>query len=269
MAGKSKSVQRKCLQIAGAIFRTAVANNIIMKSPMSQDDTPAEAPEEKDVKPLTQEQSRTLLQALEGTRAYLFCLMALTLGLRRGELLGLMWDDIDTKTGFLTVQHNKTFLPNENDGPVTTLLKSDASHRRIPVPTFLLTLLEEERSKSQSSFVFSMKSGDSLTKSSFRRMWSAVEVRSVREGRELGDTVSGGRNGPITVLIDFDCHPHQLRHTCITQWVESGMPFKRAQYLAGHSTPTMTLKVYAAYRHRSQEAEAVQDVNAASAYLLS
>lgn len=269
MRGLSVSVQRKCIQIADGVFRTAVANNILMKSPMSQDDKPIETEKEKDVKPLTQEQSKVLLRALEGTRAHLFCLLALTLGLRRGELLGLMWSDIDFSTGFLTVTHNKTFLANANDAPVTEMLKSDAAHRRIPVPASVLEVLRQEQAGSNSPYVFSMQDGSSLTKSSFRRMWAAVEVRTADKDRALGSTVPGGRNGPIEVLIDFECHPHQLRHTCITQWVESGMPFKRAQYLAGHSTPNMTLRVYADYRHRSQEEEAARDMAAASAYLLS
>ena len=42
-------------------------------------------------------------------------------------------------------------------------------------------------------------------------------------------------------------HPHLLRHTCITRWVESGLDVKEVQYLAGHATPDMTMRVYAHY----------------------
>ena len=263
----SQSVQKKCWQILRAIMRTAADNGIILKSPTRDDDKPAgEAP--KEVEPLSCEQAKALLNALKGTRAYTFCFIALSTGLRRGEILGLMWDDVDLEKGILTVRHNKVFPANENDAPVTTLLKTEAAHRRIPMPTTLRTFLEQERSRSSSPYVLSMENGSSLTKSSFRRMWSAIEVRTAREDRPLGSTVSGGREGPIKVSLDFQCHPHQLRHTCITQWVESGMKVKQAQYLAGHSTLEMTLRVYSHYRQKTQEPEIASMVNDATAYLV-
>lgn len=263
----SQSVQKKCWQILGAILRTAADNGIIMKSPVQQDDRPeGEAP--KEVEPLSCEQARALLKAVRGTRAYTFCFIALSTGLRRGEILGLMWEDIDLKTGILTVRHNKVFPANKNDAPVTTLLKTEAAHRRIPMPTSLRTFLEQERARSSSPYVLSMENGNSLTKSSFRRLWSAVEVRTVRDGRPLGTMVPGGREGPIKVSLDFPCHPHQLRHTCITQWVESGMKVKQAQYLAGHSTLEMTLRVYSHYRQKTQEPEIATMVDGATAYLV-
>ena len=136
------------------------------------------------------------------------------------------------------------------------------------MPTTLRAFLEQERARSSSPYVLSMENGSSLTKSSFRRMWSAIEVRTASEGRPLGSTVSGGREGPIKVSLDFPCHPHQLRHTCITQWVESGMKVKQAQYLAGHSTLEMTLRVYSHYRQKTQEPEIASMVNDATAYLV-
>ena len=263
----SQSVQKKCWQILGAILRTAADNGIIMKSPVQQDDRPdGEAP--KEVEPLSCEQAKALLNAVKGTRAYTFCFIALSTGLRRGEILGLMWEDVDLKTGILTVRHNKVFPANENDAPVTTLLKTEAAHRRIPMPTSLRTFLEQERVRSSSPYVLSMENGNSLTKSSFRRLWSAVEVRTARGDRPLGTMVPGGREGPIKVSLDFQCHPHQLRHTCITQWVESGMKVKQAQYLAGHSTLEMTLRVYSHYRQRTQEPEIATMVDGATAYLV-
>lgn len=264
----SQSTQNKCWDILNGIFRTAADNGIMMKSPMRKEDKPCCAEPPKEVEPLSCEQARALLDATRGTRAYTFCFIALATGLRRGEILGLMWEDVDLKSGILTVRHNKAFTATENDAPVTTLLKTDASHRRIPLPDSLRSFLEWERKRSSSPYVLSMENGNSLTKSSFRRMWSAIEVRTAREGRPLGSMVSGGRGGPIEVSLDFPCHPHQLRHTCITQWVESGMKIKQVQYLAGHSTLEMTLRVYSHYRQKSQEPETAAMVNTATDYLV-
>ena len=89
----------------------------------------------------------------------------------------------------------------------------------------------------------------------------------VTKDRPLGSKVGGSKAGPVTVSLDFECHPHLLRHTCITQWVESGMEFKEVQYLAGHSTLEMTLRVYAHYRRKAKAAETAARVSAANAYL--
>lgn len=266
LSGLSKSVQNKCIQILASVFRTASDNGIILKSPVTreirpQSDTP------KTVEPLTREQAKALLEATRDCKVYGFCLIALTTGLRRGEILGLMWEDIDLVSGTLTVRHNKVFPANANDAPVTTLLKTEASARTISLPWVLRAWLEQERHRSDSPYVLSMENGGSLTKSAFRRMWSAIDVRTAREGRELGSSVGGGKGGPIRVTLDFKCHPHQLRHTCITQWVESGMKIKQVQYLAGHSTLEMTLRVYTHYRRKSQEDEVARAMNDATAYL--
>ncbi|MDY5509477.1 tyrosine-type recombinase/integrase [Dysosmobacter sp.] len=266
IAGMSKSVQGKCVQILNSIFRTAADNGVILKSPVTQEARP-QGENPKTVEPLTQEQAKALLDAVRDCKVYGFCLIALTTGLRRGEILGLMWEDIDLTRGKLTVRHNKTFPANANDAPVTTLLKTEAANRTITLPWMLRAWLEQERHRSASPYVLSMENGQSLTKSAFRRMWSAIEVRTVQEGRPLGTAVGGSKTGPVKVTLDFKCHPHQLRHTCITQWVESGMKIKQVQYLAGHKTLDMTLRVYTHYRRQSQEDEVAQAVNDATAYL--
>lgn len=263
----SRSGQSKCFQIFTAIMRTAADNGLIYKSPVTKDDQVGGAITQE-AQPLTRDQARQLLNAVCGTRAYTFCYLALSTGLRRGEILGLMWSDIDFDAGRLTVQHNKTFPPNGNDAPVTTLLKTEAASRVIPLSPELLTYLRTEKAASTSPYVLSMANGQSLSKSSFRKLWSIVEARTVSETRPLGTPVSGSKSGSFTVSLDFECHPHLLRHTCITQWVEAGVDFKAVQYLAGHSTLEMTLRVYAHYRRQSREAEMASRVHSANAYLV-
>lgn len=104
-------------------------NGLILKSPIRKEDRPSEeAPEA--VEALSREQAKALLDAVKGLRVYTFCLIALTTGLRRGEILGLMWEDVDLDAGILTVRHNKSFLPNQNDAPVTTMLKTEAAQEK-------------------------------------------------------------------------------------------------------------------------------------------
>lgn len=262
----SYSVQAKCLQTVKAIFRTAEDNGLILKSPVRSSDKAGGAkPKEKEA--LTNEQANQLLEAVKGTRAYLFCLLALTTGMRRSEILGLMWEDVDLDAGYITVTHSKTFTPKKSDCEVVALLKSDAARRRLPIPLPLRVELERESMNTKSPFVLSMQNGKSLSKCSYGALWKIITDRTAGEGRPLGSVHHSNNGGGYTVSLDFSCHPHLLRHTFITQCFEAGMDIKQIQYLAGHSTPDMTLSVYTHYRQRSREQETAGMVSAATAYL--
>ena len=252
LSGKSKSLQDKCIRIVKNIFDSAVDNGMIPRSPVSRSDraTAENSPEEE---PLTDEQALALLNAVDGTRAYIFCLLALSTGMRRGEILGLMWEDIDFKANVIRVTHNKAFILNKLDAPVTALPKTDAGRRVLPMGSPLKERLLLEKAKSRSPFVVSMLNGKSLTKSAFRALWLNVERRTAGSGsvpRLLGATY-----GDVKVTLDFKTHPHQLRHTYITKLFEEGLDLKQVQYLAGHSKPEMTLRVYTHYRQKQRAAE--------------
>lgn len=266
VSGFSYAVQSKCLQTVKAIFRTAEDNGLILKSPVRSSDKAGGAkPKEKEA--LTNEQAQRLLTAVKGTRAYLFCLLALTTGMRRSEILGLMWEDVDLDAGYITVTHSKTLSPKKSDCEVLALLKSDAAHRRLPIPLPLHLELEKELENTTSRFVLSMQNGESLSKCSYDALWRIVTDRTVGEGRPLGSERHSNNGGGYTVSLDFNCHPHLLRHTFITQCFEAGMDIKQIQYLAGHSTPDMTLSVYTHYRQRAREQETADMVSNATSYL--
>lgn len=248
LSSYSRSVQSKALQILRSIFNAAVENHIIMHSPVSDTlDPGGEDPKEK--VPLTPDQSQRLLRAVEGTRAYVAVALMLGAGLRKEEAVGLMWEDIDLKTGVIHVRHAKAF--HRGKGEVSDQLKSDAAYRSLPTPGWLHQILCEEKQHSTSAFVLSMRNGESLTESSFKRLWGLIEARTTEDPSKLGLPVAA-RHPDVVYSLDFHVHPHLLRHTCITRWVEAGLDMKEVQYLAGHSTPDMTMRVYAHYDQRSR-----------------
>ena len=57
-----------------------------------------------EIRPLTQDQARALLASAKDDRFYALCVLALHCGLREGELLALMWDDVDLSAGKLSVR---------------------------------------------------------------------------------------------------------------------------------------------------------------------
>mgnify|MGYP001221517134 CR=1 FL=1 len=246
----SRSIQSKAYHTFVAIFRFAVDNRLIMSVPLLSTTKPGGAPaEEKE--PLTPEQSLKLLRATEGTRAHLFCAIALGAGLRREEILGLMWSDVDLDRGYLYVRHANPL--NKGSTGVTSELKTKAANRDIPIAPWLVEELRTARSASSSLYVMSSKLGGPVTPSSFKSMWHTVTMLTTDDPSLLGQPVDK-RHPQFTYQLDFYCHPHLLRHTCITRWVEAGLDIKEIQYLAGHATVEMTLRVYAHYQ-RSVRAE--------------
>lgn len=129
LSGQSKSLNDKAIQILRGIFNAAVDNNLIAKSPvLLRLRSGGIAAKEKAA--LTVEQSRQLLNAVFGTWAYLFCLIALQTGLRRGEICGLMWSDIDFDAQIIHVRHNAIFTSAQT--VVSSDLKTAAARRGYP-----------------------------------------------------------------------------------------------------------------------------------------
>lgn len=76
--------------------------------------------------------------------------------------------------------------------------------------------------------------------------------------KKLGDKV---RNHKAIVTIDFEVTPYTLRHTYITRLILGRVPLKRVQYLAGHSDPAVTIKIYTDLMGHQPE-DLADDINA-------
>ena len=234
----SHSTQVKALQYTRSICELAVENNMIKTNPCVQS-IKAKGEKAKEVVPLTDEQCKKLLAATKGTRVYVFILLTLYCGLRKGEALGLMWKDIDWKDRTLTVNRSIVYPADRRRGEVNEDCKSDAAHRTIPIVSELYNELSRLHKITNSMFVISMDSGRFLTDTAFDNMWGLVKRRSTST-----KTDKSVNKRPI----DFDVHPHQIRHTCATRWVRSGMDVNQVMYLMGHSTVNVTLEIYSHYQ---------------------
>lgn len=237
----SVSRQKKILSYAGKIFNMAIENDLIPKSPTLNKKPTAEKSEK--VKPLTDDQCRSLLAATKGTRVYPFIVVLLFCGLRKGEALGLMWKDIDFKNNMMSIERSIVYLNSNKKGEVNNLLKTDASRRKIPMSPEVVEVLKKEKQRTKSVYVFAMQDGNFLSESSFRSMWKLIDYRTIG-GPSTGDYVEK--------TLDFHVHPHQLRHTFCTRCLANGMTPKEVQYLMGHATADMTMNVYGDYLAQQQ-----------------
>ena len=180
-----------------------------------------------------------LLQRVKNDRAYTFLLIALQTGMRRGEIVGLQWSDIDFESRMIRVRHNAVLGRYETT--ISELMKTKAGRRDIPMSNEVEAWLCKQRGRSSSKFVLSLKNKKVMKLSAFRSMWKLIE-------RELPET-------HITA--------HILRHTYITRLFVAGLDVKEIQYLAGHSTMDMTLSVYTHYDRKNREQQAAEKVRRA------
>ena len=238
LSDKSNSVQSKVLINLRSIFNTAQENGLVAKSPVSNMLKPGgrKTPEKE---ALSAQESSLLLERVKNTRAKTFLLTALHTGMRRGEIVGLQWEDIDFEAKVIHIRHNAVIGRYETT--VSEDMKTKAGKRDVPLSEELELWLAARKKTSHSKYVIAMENHKPLSKSSYRSMWKLIE-------RELPDT-------HVTA--------HILRHTYITRLFEAGLDIKEIQYLAGHSTVDMTLRVYTHYDRLSRSAKTAEKVREA------
>lgn len=272
---KSAGLYSKINMLVKCIFYSAERNQLL-------DYNPAEGISAKGGKPakkkdaLTDEQAKQLLEATKGLPPYVFIMIGLYSGLRREEILALQWDcvHLDVSTPYISVR--RAWRTEHNRPVISTVLKTEAAKRDIPIPKCLVECLQEAKATSISDYVIADSKGHPLSYSQFQRVWQYVVVRSTKErayykyvnGQSIKYTVTptlGGhqKNNPkIVYSMDFEVTPHQLRHTYITNLLYAGVDPKTVQYLAGHENSKTTMDIYAKIKYNKPE-ELSEVVNAA------
>ena len=239
LVGKSNSLQTKVLTVMKLGFECAVDNGLLIRSPCEKLKAGGIVTKEK--VPLAPAQCNALEAATKETRAYLFILLELYAGLRREEICGLRWCDIDlaSQTPSLTVNNAVRF--ENNQGIFPSPLKTKASHRTIPLPTKLADALREAKTKSGSVFVVPARDGGCASLQTVRNLMRLVERRTIRP-----ENPAGQQRGPqVEQTLTFRVTPHILRHTYATRLCAAGeLDLKKIQYLLGHNDIKVTLGIY-------------------------
>jgi integrase len=185
------------------------------------------------MKAITEAQTAALLRGLQGTRYHAPILVAVTCGLRRGELLGLRWRDVDFGAKVLTVMQ---VVEQTKEGGVTlrSRPKTKKSRRPVAIPSFVVAALkvhkaeQNERKLEQGNtwkdndLVFPAPDGAPWSPSYFSRMFSYYANR-----------------------LGIECRLHDLRHSHATQLLGQGINAKVVSERLGHSTVAFTLNTYA------------------------
>jgi integrase len=188
--------------------------------------------ERREMHTLTAEQAQQLLVTAKGHRLEALLTLALTTGMRRGELLALQWKDIDWKNGSLQVRRSVNRYAGQ--GFKVSDPKTASGRRKIALPAVALDVLKEHRKQQleerlqagpqwkDRDLVFSNIYGDFLNPSHLGTDFHAL----LKKAR--------------LPLIRF----HDLRHTAASLLLLMKVNPKMVQELLGHSDIEMTLGIY-------------------------
>jgi integrase len=197
-------------------------------------------PVRKEITPLTGEQARSLLEAARGDRLEALYVLAVTTGMRQGELLGLRWEDVDLRCGILKV--NRSVYEGVASPP-----KTRAGRRTIRLSEPAVAALERHRvgaarrSERISGWVFASATGTPIGHQNLRnRSW-----RPLLERAGLPDSVRF----------------HDLRHTCATLLLARNVNPKIVSEMLGHASVGITLDTYSHLLPNMQQdaAKAMED----------
>ncbi|MDG5803258.1 site-specific integrase [Streptomyces ossamyceticus] len=191
-------------------------------------------------RPFTATEARQFLDAARSDRLHALYALALRTGLRKGELLGLHWEDLDLANGTASIRRS---LQRTRTGGLTHLpTKTLASERRIALPTDCIRSLKKHRQQQDkereiagsawrdSGLVFTTPTGRPLDPANltrrFRSFLSRAGLRRIRF--------------------------HDLRHSTATLLLEQGVDLVVIKELLGHAHIGVTAGVYAHVRLRLQ-----------------
>lgn len=139
--GYSEKTLLQIHRILHRAFKKAVGDSKLLKNPCDGVDSPS--PEEYEPTIYNEEQFAELLDKLEGHRMEALILIAGMCGLRRGELLGLCWEDIDFDNNTINVYKNR--VPTKEEGVIEKDPKSKKSKRMFTIPSVIMPALRRLR----------------------------------------------------------------------------------------------------------------------------
>ncbi len=147
--GLSAKTVRNIMQVISSAMDFAVAQKIIIGNPCKAVELPKV--EKKEMQTIPAEQLQAFLTEAKASGVYEMYYIELSTGLRRGELLGLKWPDIDWKNGIITVHRQ---IARVNGKIVESPLKTKNSYRRVSISPQAIEVLKQQKEKTDSEYVF-------------------------------------------------------------------------------------------------------------------
>ena len=228
--GLSPKTVRNIHQILSSALKLAQEQRIILTNPAEGCALPKT--EHREMKTLPVEQLQSFLREAKDSGVFALYYLELATGLRRGELLGLKWEDIDLEHGDLRVRRQ---IARINGQVVEAPLKTQNAYRTLPLAEDTISILKEQKKKVGSSpWVFPSATGGPISPDSVLHMLHRILKRA----------------GLPEVRF------HDLRHTFATLALQNGVDIKTVSGMLGHFSAGFTLDTYAHVTTSAQKAAA-------------
>lgn len=190
--------------------------------------------EQKDIVPWTCDEAQRFLIGASGDALYPAFLLLSLCGLRRGEVLGLRWSDIDFEASTIRVRQQVQRVAGAlRVGPV----KTKAGKRTLPMLSVVRTALlacqaRQVHARTVAPVWYGFAGNEALAFTS--RTGNPIEPRNLVRSFQL----ICNRCGIRIIRV------HDLRHTTATLLKDLGVPVRDAQLILGHSTVSITQEIY-------------------------
>jgi len=217
--GLAPKTVRNIHQMIGSAYNLAMEQKLVSKNPTQGCALPKV--EHKEMKTLTADQLSAFFQEAKDSGVYELYYLDLATGLRRGELLGLKWTDVDLDRGILKIQRA---ISRQNGKVVEAPLKTKNAYRTLPLSADAISVLKMQKCKvGNSEWVFPSPAGGPMSPDSVLHMLQRVLKRAGLP------------------RIRF----HDLRHTFATMALQNGVDVKTVSSMLGHYSAGFTLDTYA------------------------
>jgi integrase len=182
-------------------------------------------------KPLTADEARAVLRAAQPDRLYALYAVALAVGLRRGEALGLRWADVDLAGSMLYVREA---VHRVNGSLTIGPVKTADSERVVALPAPLVQALRQHKEAQAAERERAGKSWKDHDLVFPTTIGTPMDPRNLN--RHFADLCDRARVRRVRF--------HDLRHSCATLLYEQGVKIENIQDVLGHSSPTITKTLY-------------------------
>lgn len=234
---------RCVLRVLRAALQDAVDDDILARNVARQVKMPSGSI--RKVKPWTEDEAREFLDTARGDRLYALWAVALAIGLRRGEALGLRWANVDLTGGSVDI---KTALSRVGTELALRDVKTESSAASVPLPDELVKVLRQHRREQLANPVVAQ--GNTLGLVFTTKNGTPLEPRNVNRAFESLCRRAGVR----TIRL------HDLRHSCATLLFAMGVDVATVQRILRHSSIAVTTGTYVDVIERVQR-DAVSGMN--------